>query len=497
MLRIEEIARRAIPGFLGRPDTIGQDHRPDDSTEFSYASADAVTWGDWVSCTEEADGHPNVILPGLDDDPAWAGVAQMAANAGQWVRVRGAGLAMARVSTSEDPSPGDWLVTQSGSGEAIAYDRTAHRNRCGRFLSWIGASQSGYAWVHIGSGGAQEPIQIHHHDSDLNTNWVDQGTNLVGESHDLFIVNSDDYTGGDPKLMLVLGGEATHGESITEGWAWGGVIGTNDRFGCGMLGGNETAGNQGPLGAEKDMTASGGDWRINIRSFAEYNTFDKFIGVVPIPGGEIAPFLFIHTYETPDWTVPLGCGQEPPASPCGTSVPMSAANNVWWWSGGFVHDDTHVPQNNTGRTGSFLPSVPVEVNCCLVYSAPDELVPPLCEPISNRSAFQDNHRDLNGAYENLIPYGYTVTNAARQEILDAVCCHSRHIQEIWRFLDRWTLWVGNYAFCNDAFFSTKADSAGQTPSTCCEDTGVVEVPALACGPSGKDTNCDGAVITPA
>lgn len=484
-LRPEDIDRRSVAAYLrSRHAVHAQSNDQDDKTVFCIAT-EHVDYGDWVITNSNVEGHPNVSHAANDGDPEVLGVVQSHAQSNEWCRVAACGAVPAKVDPSESFSAGDWLALSSGNDYAVRWED--EDNRCGQFLYQLGDPSNGMAMVRIDSQGPAH-LLIHHHTAEENSRWVDTsggGTPLVGYSHHLFKVNKDAFTGGNDSLMLVLGGESSHGEAVKEGMAWGGVIGSNTSTGRGYLGGNESAGKQGPLGLEEDATDSqhSGAWRVNLRGFAGFNSRDRF----GYAGGRVGSMLYVNPTEQLSYRTPGGCRTTTPTSPC-------AGAGVEWWGGAILWDDQATPVGNaTTWQGQHVPALPIEIDCCTSYNNPEQPTEPDCEIVTGRSNFRDNALDLNGNYEWVIPYGWTATSG-RQSVLHAICCLNTHIGALWTVLDRFTYWVGQYAACTDAFFATKADGVGAA-STCCEDTPDFAIPAMNCGPTAQDVDCAGNPIS--
>lgn len=472
-LRPEEISRRALASYGQIPPTTLH-AQPEDGTEILAKFTAAFELGDWVECAGLASGHLTAQAPSADGTAKWMGVVQHKGAANTWGKVKTAGVSLAKVASAASATTGDSLSLRSGSTDAVVLS-TASGGRnsvCGRFMKKEGGD-SKMSLVHIGSGNSG--LTIHHHTDESNTEWHDTTDSTVrkGLSWHLFKVNLDEHTGGVARLMLAMGGGTTHGESSKEGYFWGGVVGSNAALGFGSVGGNESAGKQGVLGAERQT--SDAVYRVNIRSFAGFNAYDRYGGLT-YPKG-VGPIRFTHPNLAPTFRAHSDCDASTPACPAGTI----------WWAGSMMWDAVLPPVNNASWNGQWVPGMTIERDCCDVSLSVTPTDHDGCAIITNPSQFVTNVNDLNGAYEWIIPYGYTA-NVGRLDLLAAHCCLTTHVQRIWAFLDAWTAKVERFMQCVDATFATKANGAG-TAGACCSFAGTTSVPVLTCGPGPDGGDC--------
>jgi hypothetical protein len=441
--------------------------QPPDGTEVLCKATQAFEMGDWVEVVGLAVGYLTIQTPSDNGTKKWCGVVQHKVASGSFCKVKTCGVTLAKVNDNTTPTTGDILSLRNGQVKAYQQDETgAGANYpCGRFLKALTGDDL-LSWVHIdASDGA---IAIHHHTDESNTAWVDHtdSTPYTGRSWHLFKVNQDAYTGGVDRLMLAIGGGSTHGESSKEGYGWGGVIGSNSALGFGQIGGNESAGKQGIVGAERQVSDT--VYRLNIRSFAGINPNDRYGGLA-YPNG-IGPIRYTHPNNAPTWRAHSDCDATPPACPTG----------ILWWGGSMMFDTGLPPTNGTSWPGQWVPGMTVERNCCDVQGAFTPETRSSCDLVSNPGQFSANANDLLGAYENIIPYGYTPTTGRLDE-LAAICCLVKHIRGIWGFLDAFTAVVGAALACVDATFATKVNGVGAA-GTCCVSAGDATVQAIDCGP---------------
>ncbi len=470
-LRPEELSRRALgAGFGNQADALvhGQ---PQDGTEVLCKATQAFEMGDWVEVVGLAVGYLTIQTPSQDGTKKWCGVVQHKVASGAFCKVKTCGVTLAKVDGNSSVTSGDILSLRSGQTKAYEQDDTAGGSNfpCGRFLKALTGDDE-MSWVHIdASDGA---ITIHHHTDESNTAWVDHtdSTPYTGRSWHLFKVNLDSHTGGVDRLMLAIGGGSTHGESSKEGYGWGGVIGSNSTLGFGQIGGNESAGKQGIVGAERQVSDT--VYRLNIRGWAGINVNDRYTGLT-YPLG-VGPIRYTHPLLTPTFRADNNCDSG------------GCTAGLLWWAGAMMWDAGLTPTNNTAWGGQFVPAVPFERNCCDIQGSFTPEDHDGCDTILNPSQFSANANDLSGAYENIIPWGYTPT-AGRLEELAAICCLGQHVRGIWGFLDAWTAAIENALTCIDATFATKVNGVGDA-GACCAAAGSVSVPVIDCGPS-ESTPC--------
>lgn len=483
-LRPEESIRKAIAAGYGNPVGPMLGGQPDDGTEVLCQSSGTFEFGDWVHVAGNANGFMTITTPSGQGLPQWLGVVRQAVNPGEWCRVKVAGACEAKVTGAGTAAAGDPLHLKTSTSAEVPSDLATAGTLCGRFMTQIGGLSMG--WVRIAEAGDAKPdIFIHHHTDGRNTRFVDRTavTQFIGYAWHLFRVVQRGLTSGPHSLMLAIGGNADHGETNKEGYCWGGVIGAPGAVGFGQLGGNEVSGNQGLIGAE-ETTADAAN-RLNFRSYGGWNVSDQFAGLMDKDG--IGPLNFAHPNwgsQTPDrisWHMPALCATDEANCP-------DIYGGMEIWAGALFYDHHTAPANATGWPHVWSPGIPVERNCCRVNSLATPKAHEDCRSVENPEQFEMNAQDLNGPYENIIPYGYTAING-RSEILAAVCCLVRHIQSIWRFLDGYTAVMEKFMQCVDATFATKADAPG-TEGHCCEDAGETTVTALVCGPPNKEWDCE-------
>lgn len=466
-LRPEDLVRRVLgAGFGNQPDAVvhGQ---PQDGTEVLCKATQAFDLGDWVEVVGLAVGYMTIQTPSDDGTKKWVGVVTHKVASGSFCKVKTCGVALAKVDSNSSATSGD-ILTLAGSAVKAYVKEDAPSGGgypCGRFLKALTGDDE-LSWVQIGASDSE--ITIHHHTDDENTSWVDTSaaTALTGRSWHLFKVNEDQYTGGAERLMLAIGGGTVHGESSKEGYGWGGVIGGNGNLGFGQIGGNESAGKQGVIGAERQVSDT--VYRLNIRSFAGINAFDRYTGLTHPTG--VGPIRYTHPSHVPTWRAASACDENTPACPAGTL----------WWAGSMMWDAGLPPGNATSWTGQWVPGMTVERNCCDVQGAFTPEAHGSCSLVANPAQFAANANDLVGAYENIIPYGYTPT-AGRLDELAAICCLVKHVRGIWGFLDAWTAVVEAAFACVDATFATKVNGVGAA-GICCASVGEATVAAIDCGP---------------
>lgn len=477
-LRPEEILRKAVSAGYGQPVSGPAAGIHEDDTCVLAVCEVPFDFGDWCAVHQLDSGHLQIRKATKTGDAAWCGVVQMKGAAGDWVKVKTAGTCIAKVKSSADVDPGDLIGMVSGE---VYADELKGPSPCGRYLYRMGSADD-FSWVSV--GGTSAELVVHHHEDEKNTKISDVtvSTKLTAPLWHMFKVNDINFTGDpDARFMLAIGGATDHGESPKEGWGWGGVIGSPGALGFGQLGGNPASGNQGVLGAETAKSSEGTNYRINVRSWAGFNARDRYgagtATVAPIR------FSWCAGERAPKWVVNGGCD-------CVVGVTPGEACDAsqLWWAGTMKLDGTFPPGGvtHTNWTKQWTPQLAIERNCCEAeYSA---VTPPDfgCTIFTNPGAGETNAHDVSGAYEMLIPWGYTACDS-RLDVLQAVCYHSEQIIALWRAMIGGFATVSNLLACMDAHLIALGQPA------CCGTVAPATIPVVSGGPAGSEcseTSCD-------
>jgi hypothetical protein len=504
--RPQELVRKALAsGYGDRSADLPFDSQHDGTEILCVAGLD-LELGDWVRVVGAADGHLQATVPSAAGESRWIGVVQHKVVSGKWCRVKTAGCCHAKVNNAGSKTAGDKLAVQAFVTHADDVDDG--EDVCGVFLRKMG-SDAKLSWVRIGGGAVLDPfLKVDHHVDEDNTRVVDttDATARTGYLWHVWKVNLDQFTGGEPRLMMALGGGTTHGQTNREGYGWTGYIQPNvgPEMGFGRIGGHHSGGQQGVLGAEGNMANSEhnpGRMRVNVRSLAGYNVNDRYGFGTPLvwPIG-IGAKTYVHPPQPAVWK---------PHSSCYTEFGCQA--DVKWWAGAFIwNEDFPGVVNGTGWVGQWQCAVPTERNCITVGGVMTTPTPPSncdfpCSTITNPAAIWTNAYLLNGPYENIIPYGH-VACTGRLEGLDGLVAMIRHYQNTIKWLYPWMALIDTLIHCIDTRLTAKftcvnnalmarqagtSDNPGCTWEECCDDfvTCRPTVVSLLDGPDPTD-DCD-------
>lgn len=491
-LRPEELVRKAVAAGYGNPaGSTPQAVKPLETTGGAEIIAQALfdAWfGDVVGIAGLADGTCTGWRPTEDGSREWLGVVQQQTGSGYICTVRTAGVCIVKMKPESTAQVGDDLGTVKNQ---VWLDKLSSGVACARMLGYIDTDHK-FAWISLGGSGSS--LTVNHHEDAKSTKVTDStsdGYKGVGYLWHVWKVVDTVYThelddhSGD-RLMTALGGGDIHGDGPPEGFGWAGVIGKRHKMGFGEIGGNETRGFQGVLGAEHQLDADAGTLppagsavagRINVRSWAGFNARDRYSEEY---GRNVYPIRFTYcpTHSDALWWVPGGCDCMK-AESGGTTGGRLCSTDILWWSGTMKAD----PENNpSGATHTYwqqqwTPQLACERDCDSLDYKLQVTSPPDCEISLQdvRAIVENNVKQLAGSYEDIVPFGY-VECAGRVRFVTAATLFAEALSVIFRSVLQLSDTCSFMFDCidrrisvHDAFFQTKVDGSGLRPNTpaCC------------------------------
>uniref|UniRef100_A0A6M3IJA5 Uncharacterized protein n=1 Tax=viral metagenome TaxID=1070528 RepID=A0A6M3IJA5_9ZZZZ len=231
--------------------------------------------GDWVELAGRAtSGQPLVRRPTADGSASVLGVCAQRIKTGEAGKVHTHGLVIARVVSTEAPTAGDRVGTQSAS-----FIASSSQSDGGVFYAWIHQAE-GIAWVLLQRTEA-ELITDHRHDQiggETSTPVYEPqtvGARRQGELHDLWKILETENAGERLANSIRF-----YGQHL-EGWVWGNVL---DEYGGGA---------NGLAGWGKFFDIAGiegeGETKVNLWTEARWNNGVGSVG--PIWFAEVPRFV--------------------------------------------------------------------------------------------------------------------------------------------------------------------------------------------------------------